>query len=263
VPNFKPTGRQRFDYWGALTLFTSLLALLLALTLGQQLGFGDPRIALLFGVWLIFLIVFLAIETRTVQPMIDLKIFRNILFSVNLGTGFVTFVAIGGVFILLPFYLEEVLSYTTQQVGFLLAVIPVGLGIFAPISGALSDRFGTRPITVLGLITLLVGYVALTSLSTETTTWGYILRLIPLGIGMGIFQSPNNSAIMGTVPRERLGVASGLLSITRTLGQTVGIAILGALWASRVMFHTGGLLAGGATTASGSCVGPGSRKAAA
>jgi EmrB/QacA subfamily drug resistance transporter len=252
VPNFKPTGRQRFDYWGALTLFTSLLALLLALTLGQQLGFGDPRIALLFGVWLIFLIVFLAIETRTVQPMIDLKIFRNILFSVNLGTGFVTFVAIGGVFILLPFYLEEVLSYTTQQVGFLLAVIPVGLGIFAPISGALSDRFGTRPITVLGLITLLVGYVALTSLSTETTTWGYILRLIPLGIGMGIFQSPNNSAIMGTVPRERLGVASGLLSITRTLGQTVGIAILGALWASRVMFHTGGLLAGGATTASGS-----------
>jgi len=249
VPNFKPLGRQRFDYWGALALFTSLLALLLALTLGQQLGFGDTRISFLFGVWLIFLIVFLVIETRTTQPMIDLKIFRNILFSVNLVTGFLTFVAIAGVFILLPFYLEDVLNYNTQQVGFLLAVIPVGLGIFAPISGALSDRFGTRPITVLGLLTLLVGYVALTSLSTETTTWGYILRLIPIGIGMGIFQSPNNSAIMGTVPRERLGVASGLLSITRTLGQTVGIAIMGAWWASRVMLYAGGFLAGGATTA--------------
>ena len=252
VPNFKPLGRQRFDYWGALALFTSLLALLLALTLGQQLGFGDSRIALLFGGWLIFLIAFLVIETRTAQPMIDLKIFRNILFRVNLVTGFLTFVSIGGVFILLPFYLEDVLSYNTQQVGFLLAVIPIGLGIFAPIAGALSDRFGTRPITVLGLLTLLVGYVALISLSTETTTWGYILRLIPIGIGMGIFQSPNNSAIMGTVPRERLGVASGLLSITRTLGQTVGIAILGALWAGRVMFHTGEFLAGGATTAPGS-----------
>lgn len=251
VPDFKPLGGQRFDYWGALTLFVSLLALLLALTLGQQLGFGDTRISLLLGVWLIFLIVFLVIENRTAQPMIDLKLFRNVLFSVNLVTGFLTFVAIAGVFILLPFYLEEVLNYNTQQVGFLLAAIPVGLGIFAPISGALSDRFGTRPITVLGLITLLVGYVALTSLSTETTTWGYILRLIPIGIGMGIFQSPNNSAIMGTVPRERLGVASGLLSITRTLGQTVGIAILGALWASRVMFYTGGFLAGGATAASG------------
>lgn len=251
VPNFKPLGRQRFDYWGALTLFTSLLALLLALTLGQQLGFSDTRISLLFGAWLIFLIVFLVIETRTTQPMIDLKIFRNLLFSVNLVTGFLTFLAISGIFILLPFYLEGVLNYNTQQVGFLLAVVPVGLGIFAPISGALSDRFGTRPITVLGLLTLLVGYVALTGLSTETTTWGYILRLIPIGIGMGIFQSPNNSAIMGSVPRERLGVASGLLSITRTLGQTVGIAILGALWASRVMFHTGGFLAGGATTAPG------------
>jgi fucose permease len=108
---------------------------------------------------------------------------------------------------------------------------------------------GTRPITVLGLTVLLIGYYALTSLSTETTTWGYILRLLPIGIGMGIFQSPNNSAIMGTVPRERLGIASGLLSITRTLGQTVGIATLGALWASRVMFHTGQFLEGGATTA--------------
>jgi fucose permease len=102
---------------------------------------------------------------------------------------------------------------------------------------------------VLGLTTLLVGDVALTGLSTETTTWSYILRLLPIGIGMGVFQSPNNSAIMGAIPRERLGVASGLLSITRTLGQTVGIAILGAVWASRVMAHTGEFLAGGATTA--------------
>jgi len=162
------------------------------------------------------------------------------------------FVAIAGVFILLPFYLEDVLHYNTQQVGLLLAVVPVGLGIFAPLSGALSDRFGARPITVLGLLTLLVGYVALIGLSTETTTWGYILRLIPIGIGMGIFQSPNNSAIMGSVPRERLGVASGLLSITRTLGQTIGIALLGALWASRVIVHAGGFLAAGPTTAPGS-----------
>ncbi|HRV93054.1 MAG TPA: MFS transporter [Anaerolineae bacterium] len=249
VPNFKPVGRQRFDYWGAATLCISLLALLLALTWGQQVGFTGPSVLLLFSVWLVFLIGFLFIETRTKQPMIDLRIFKNILFSVNLVTGFTTFVSIAGVFILLPFYLEDVLGYNTQQVGFLLAVIPIGLGTFAPIAGALSDRFGTRPITVLGLVILLGGYIALTGLSTETTTWSYVLRLLPIGIGMGIFQSPNNSAIMGSVPRERLGVASGLLSITRTLGQTVGIAILGALWASRTMLHTGQFLAGGATAA--------------
>jgi hypothetical protein len=78
---------------------------------------------------------------------------------------------------------------------------------------------------------------------------GYILRLLPIGIGMGIFQSPNNSAIMGTAPRERLGIISGLLSTVRTLGQTSGVAVLGALWAGRVAVYAGGLVEGGATAA--------------
>jgi EmrB/QacA subfamily drug resistance transporter len=249
VPNFKPKGRQKFDYWGALTLFISLLALLLALTVGQELGFSSLPILILFGVSLVFLGLFLMIELNTDQPMIDLKMFRNLLFSVNLVTGFITFVTIAGVFILIPFYLENILGYDTRQTGLLLAVIPVGLGAVAPISGSLSDRFGSRPITVIGLVVLLFGYIGLTTLSRETTTLGYILRLLPLGIGMGIFQSPNNSAIMGTVPRERLGIASGLLSITRTLGQTVGIASLGAFWASRTLLYSGEVVTGGATNA--------------
>jgi len=74
-----------------------------------------------------------------------------------------------------------------------------------------------------------------------------VLRFLPIGIGT--FQSPNNSAIMGAVPRSRLGIASGLLAITHTMGQTVGIAILGALWAGRVMARAGQALPGGATTA--------------
>ena len=79
---------------------------------------------------------------------------------------------------------------------------------------------------------------------------GYVLRFLPVGIGMGMFQSPNNSAIMGAAPRSRLGIASGMLSVTRTLGQTTGIAILGALWTGQVFKHVGNVLPGGATTAS-------------
>ncbi|MGC9332521.1 MAG: MFS transporter, partial [Anaerolineae bacterium] len=249
VPALKPKGRQRFDLPGALTLFASLLSLLLALTLGQQLGFGDARVLLLFGSSLVFLGMFIAIELRSTQPMIDLSLFRNSLFSVNLVTGLSTFVAMGGTIILMPFYLENVLGYGTRQVGLLMATVPLALGMVAPISGALSDRVGTRPITVLGLLAMFLGFYGMTTLTPETTTIGYILHFLPVGVGMGIFQSPNNSAVMGAVPRERLGVASGLLSITRTLGQTMGIAILGALWASRVFFHAGAAAAGGATTA--------------
>jgi hypothetical protein len=96
---------------------------------------------------------------------------------------------------------------------------------------------------------LLFGYYAISTLTIQTTSLGFILRFLPIGIGMGIFQSPNNSAIMGSAPRERLGIASGLLSITRTLGQTAGIAVLGALWASRAAYLLGVVPQGGATTA--------------
>ena len=225
------------------------MALLLALTIGQELGFGESRVLALFGVWLLLLALFVAIEWRSSQPMVDLRLFKSSLLSVNLVTGFITFVSIAGTIILMPFYLENVLGYEPSQVGFLLAIVPVGMGVIAPISGSLSDRFGSRPITVAGLGILVTGYVAMSTLSAETSVAGYILRLLPVGLGMGIFQSPNNSAIMGSAPRERLGVVSGLLSITRTLGQTTGIAVLGAFWAGRVIFQYGAIPAGGATTA--------------
>jgi MFS family permease len=249
VPNFKPSGRQKFDFGGALTLFISLFALLLALTMGQQAGFTSGGILLLFGIWLAFLLLFLVTEFRTPQPMIDLTMFKNGLFSLGLVTGFISFVTIAGTIILIPFYLETVLGYTTRQTGLLLAVIPVVLGVVAPLSGALSDRFGTRIITVIGLAFLVLGYWAMSSLNADTGTWGYIFRLLPIGLGMGVFQSPNNSAIMGAVSRQRLGIASGLLAVTRTLGQTTGIAVLGAIWAARVTNYTGEILPGGPTTA--------------
>ncbi len=249
VPVSQPAGEKKFDYLGAATMFVSLLALLLALTWGQQLGFTEPRILLLFAVCFIFLVIFLVIERRTERPMVDLTIFRNNLFSVGLITGFLSFVSIAGVVILLPFYLEIALGYDTRQVGLLMAVVPIVMGVIAPVSGALSDRFGTRLISIIGLVILMVGYYAMSTLTTETSAAGYIVRLFPVGLGMGVFQSPNNSAIMGAVSRRRLGIASGMLSLTRTLGQTVGIAVLGAFWAARIIFHTGEILPGGATDA--------------
>lgn len=249
VPALQPAGQQRFDYWGGITLFIGLLALLLALTLGQGWGFDDGRVLALLAIFLLFTAVFVYIEWRAEQPMIDLRLFRNRLFSVNLITGFITFIAIAGTFILLPFYLEGILGYDVRRVGFLLAAVPIALGISAPLSGALSDRFGTRPITVLGLAILLLGYYAISRVHTEMSTAGYLVRFVLIGLGMGIFQSPNNSAIMGSAPRSQLGVASGLLSLTRTLGQTTGIALFGAFWAGRTFIHAGAVLPGGATTA--------------
>lgn len=250
IPSHKPAGQQRFDLAGAITLFLSLLTLLLALTVGQRMGFGEPLILFLFSTSIVLMVAFVAIERKTPQPMIALKLFQNRLFSVNLVSGFLTFVTMGGTIILIPFFLENVLGYGIREVGLLMATVPLAIGIVAPVSGTLSDRFGPRPIAVVGLASMLLGFYLMSNLTVGTTTLGYVLRFLPVCVGMGIFQSPNNSAVMGAVSRQRLGVASGLLAETRTLGQTTGIAVLGAIWAARVAFHYGAELAGGATNAS-------------
>jgi EmrB/QacA subfamily drug resistance transporter len=249
VPALKPPGGQRFDILGALTLFVSLMALLIALTLGQQRGLTEPRVLTLFATFFLFLAAFIRIEQKGPQPMIDLSLFKNRLVDVSLITRLVVFICMGGTTILMPFYLENVLGYDPRSVGFLLAVVPIAVGITAPISGALSDRLGTRPLTVLGLSMLLAGFLAVSTLSTQTAVLGYVLRFLPIGLGIGIFHSPNNSGVMGAVPRTQLGVTSGVLSVTRTLGQSAGIAILGALWASRVVYRASSALPAGATTA--------------
>ncbi len=249
LPDFKPGSRQQFDFWGALSLFLSILFLLLGLTLGQKQGFFQPLIYLLLGLWLILLALFIFIEFKTAQPMIDPKLFRNPIFSVNLTTGFISFVGLGGSVLLLPFYLENILKFPSMKVGLLMGIIPVMLGITSPLAGALSDRVGSRKITMTGILLLLLGFLAAATLDQHTTLWGYALRIFMVGAGIGIFMSPNNSAIMGTAPRHQLGIVSSMMAQSRTLGQTVGIAVIGAIWAGRSLFYAGTETSGGATLA--------------
>ncbi len=247
IPQNNPSARQRFDYWGATALFVSLLCLLLGLTVGQEKGFTDTAVLQLFMIWLVGLVVFLVIEIKTEQPIIDLNLFKNRTFSLSVGTGFVTFISVSGIFIIMPFFLENVLGYNTLEMGLLMGVIPVMMGLSSPFAGHLSDRYGSRIICLIGLIVIALAFFIGASLNEETTALQYLLIFAPMGLGMGIFQAPNNSAIMGSVPPERLGVASGMLSITRTMGQTVGIALLGAIWANRSLHYAGSTFKGKTT----------------
>jgi len=113
--------------------------------------------------------------------------------------------------------------------------MPIAMGLVAPWAGSLSDRFGSRGISLVGLLIIVGGCLALSTLSTHTTPLGFVLRMVPFGIGVGLFQSPNNSAIMGAAPRQRLGIASGLLSLSRTLGQTTGLPLIGAIFTAQVL----------------------------
>jgi MFS family permease len=141
------------------------------------------------------------------------------------------------------------MGYDPQKTGLLMIISPLAMALAAPISGAISDRVGSRILTTIGLSIALIGYTLFIGLNEHTSLPVYILSYVAIGTGMGIFQSPNNSAVMGSAPKGRLGVASGLLSLTRILGQTAGISILGAVWEANVYYIAGNLQTTDATQA--------------
>ena len=239
VPDFKPKGGQHFDLLGASFLCFGLLSLLLGLTFGQKQGFSHPLVWVITGGGLAILVIFVFIEHKVHQPMIDPQLFKNSLFSVNLTTGFISFVALGGSIILLPFYLENILGLPSIKVGLLMGIIPVMLGVTSPIAGSLSDRMSGRKIIMVGLGLMFVGFLGASSLNQDTSLSGYAVRIFAIGAGIGIFLSPNNSAIMGAAPRHQMGIVSGMMAQSRTLGQTVGVAVIGAIWAGRTIFYAG------------------------
>ena len=229
---------QRFDVAGALLLLVTLVCYALAMTMGQRMGFSAPAVLGLLAAAALGLFLFVFLETRLHQPMIDLTIFRDSLFSMNLLMSFLVFIMNGGVLIL-PFFLELVMGYSTEKAGLFMMVGPASMGLVSIWAGTLSDRHGSRLISLLGLLVLIGGCVAVSTLHAGVSALGYILRIAPIGIGMGLFQAPNNSAVMGRAPKNRLGVASGLLNLSRTMGNSTGFPLMGALFAAQVAVLSG------------------------
>ena len=242
VPRTPPAPGQRFDIAGAILMSVSLFSLSLALTLGQEAGFGSPGILTAFAVSGLSAVAFVMVELRTETPMLQLRLFKNPVLTVSVTSGFLAFVCLSATFFLLPFYLEGVLGFDVGTVGLLLGAAPLMMGLVSPISGSLSDRFGIRRLTLFGLVLIALVYFSFSTLDVDTTPLHYLALAIPLGIGIGAFNSPNNSAIMGSVPPEYMGIGGGLLTITRLLGQITGIAVLGSIWAATVAANSGNLL---------------------
>lgn len=249
VPDTPPVPGQRIDLPGMMLLSVALLSFSLGVTRSQETGFADPLNLALLGIAVIVGAIWVRIERRVSSPMIRLDLFRNPMLSVSVVTGFLVFTLIAPLVFLLPFYLEGVLGYNIRTVGLLLGAAPLTIGVIAPFAGALSDRIGVRKLTLAGLCIVLVAFIGFQALTDTTEWWQFVLIIIPLGIGMGTFQSPNNSAIMGSMPPEYAGVGGGILSITRLLGQVTGVAVLGSLWASRVASIAGPQYAGDASAA--------------
>ena len=239
-PSVRIQGKQKFDFFGAILALLTLGSFGLGMTMGQSQGFSSINALVLLAIAALSFMTFLVVEARIEQPLLELHLFRNLQLSMSLLSGWLAFIVIGGSLLIVPFFLEGVKQYSTVKVGLLLAVSPVLSGLIAPLAGTLSDRFGTRLISSIGLGLMIGGCLAISTFDAQITEFGYISRYFIYGIGLGLFQSPNNSSVMGAVPRERLGIASGLLSLSRTSGNTVGVALIGAVFGALIASMAGG-----------------------
>jgi EmrB/QacA subfamily drug resistance transporter len=240
---------QRFDIPGAVLLGIGLTALMIALTFGQNWGWGDSRTVGLFGAFAVFFAAFIAVELRTRQPMVDLTLFLNSQFAISLTLAVIVFIGVASR-VIIPFFLEQGQGLSVTEIGLILGVWPVAMAAIAPTAGWLSDKIGSMKISLLGLVVEAIGYLLLATINLTISPLLFALYSVPTGLGVGLFQAPNNSAVMGSVPPERLGVASGFLALTRNMGQLIGIAAIGALWATRTLAHVPPELAGRLTDAS-------------
>jgi len=220
--------RVRFDWTGLGIFFPAVAALLCAITFGAETGWGSALIVGLFALAAVLGALFLWHERRDRDPMLDLGLFRSAQFSTGIVSGFGSYLVMFGVLLLVPFYLERGLGLGTARSGLELMAMPLAFGIVAPLAGRLADRVGARPLTVGGMALVAVGLAVMGALRPPTV--GFLLLLALVGVGMGLFTSPNNASIMGAAPGQHAGMASGVLNMTRGMGTALGLALTGTVF---------------------------------
>jgi EmrB/QacA subfamily drug resistance transporter len=221
----------RFDLAGAVLLVPSMALSLFALNEAGHARLGSPLLIGPMLVGLLLLIGFVRREQRTTSPLIDLGLFRNAVFVAGNVAGLLSSAILFGTFFVLPFVLERAYGDSSLTAGLRLTVIPAGLGLVAPLSGALYDRLGARLLTVSGMVAALVGLLALSFAIEGGRLTLATASLALFGIGQGLFTAPNNSAIMGSAAAKESGQAGGLLNVMRYLGMSLGISLASVMLA--------------------------------
>ena len=221
---------QPFDPGGALAMAVGLAALLFVLSKGGDLGWGHPGIAGLAALAVVAIASFVAIERRSAHPALDFSLFMNRTFSASVLAAYLCYVSTAAVSFLMPFYLLSAAGYTASQAGLMLMAVPLAMLAVTGPSGVLSDKIGARMPATLGMALMASGIAMLGSLRLGHPPGHIVAGLALAGLGAGLFTSPNNSAIMGSVPKNRQGVAGAILGTARTIGFASGVAVAGLIF---------------------------------
>ena len=213
---------EKLDLWGSLLYILTLLMVLV--------GFSEitgliGKLMLIWGV--ISIISFVVWELRVGNPVLEMKLFfENRMFAFSNLAAFISFTGTFAVVFLLSLYLQYIKGFSPQDAGLILATQTIFMTLIAPIVGRLSDKFESRKLSSIGMAITTMGLLIFSFLTAETSLYVILLSLVFLGIGSGIFSTPNTHAIMGSVERKYYGVASATVSTMRIIGQTLSMGMV-------------------------------------
>ncbi|CAN5826696.1 MFS transporter [soil metagenome] len=233
----------RIDWAGTLTFGFGLTILLIGITYGIQpygdstTGWTNPLVLGAIGLGLALLVVFVAVELRVSQPMVDMRLFKSASFGMGNLAGLMSSVGRGGLQFMLIIWLQGIwlplhgysFESTPLWAGIYLLPVTIGFLVAGPIAGTLSDRYGARPFTVGGMLLMAVTFVALLLIPVNFDYWMFAVIVFLNGLGGGIFTAPNTAAIMSSVPASQRGAASGVRATFFNAGSSLSIGIFFSL----------------------------------
>jgi EmrB/QacA subfamily drug resistance transporter len=238
-PKTSAVKREKFDFKGTFLFTVATVLLFGALVQGQTTGYSNPGMVSAFIIAVIAFAVFIRVESKIKWPLLYLKIFSNSLFSISIVCALISFIAISASNIILPFYFQYTLKLSPASTGFFMMVSPIVLSVVAPFSGYLSDKIGSEILTLIGLILTSLGLLLISTLNEKSSIIILMTYIVVMTIGNGMFQSPNNSLVMSTVPKDKLGIAGSINALIRNLGMVLGTSLATLLLYNRMSSKSG------------------------
>ncbi len=231
------TGRAEdtsFDFAGTITFLIGLTGLVYGISKGGISGWGSPLVLGSLIAAAVFLPAFVLIERHHKAPMLDLAIFQSRLFSASAAAAFINGLARFALMFVFVFYFQGVQGDSPLLAGVKLAPLALGMLISSPLAGIWADRRGSREMAVLGMIVTAAGLALMTTLGRGTTYWAPCIYMFIVGLGSGMFNSPNTAAMMGAVAPHRRGIAAGARVLVQNTGAVISIAFVLAVVTSAV-----------------------------
>lgn len=231
---------ESFDWAGAVLLVICFSTFIIVLSNAYDWGYTSIRTLLFVAVSALSGMCLVRVEMRTVHPIFETSLLNIRLFTLPILSAMIIFAGLFTIVFLMPFYLVHPAGFSIDKAGYTMVIPFVCLFFVSPLSGAISDRIGSRMLCTLGMMVLSAALFFMSQLSPSASYFSIAWRLALAGIGTAIFIAPNSSAAMSAIPLNRRGIASGTVATARNLGMVIGVALAGLIFNSVFQAMSGG-----------------------